>query len=215
MNSKYSYASFANYSPRGKSDHSIKSQKLCGQIKAGNEFTSKSALKNFNTPNAQVLQQFLNPNVTLIPVPRSAPLAKNALWPAKVIADVLVSNGYGYETRVMLERISPLPKSSTVPGHVRPNIYEHKNSLKLNADMIELDEITLVDDVITKGSTTVACADLLAEHFIGVKIRVFAMFRTIGLPTQPEIEKVVDPFVGTIIGYESGKSCREDPQSRN
>ncbi len=211
MNSKYSYASFANYSPRGISDPSVKSRKLCGQIKAGKEFTSKSALKYFNTPKAQVLQQFLNSNVTLVPVPRSAPLAKNALWPAKVIADVLVSNGYGCEARAIIERISPLPKSSTVPGHERPLIHEHKKSLKLNADMFELDEITLVDDVITKGSTIVASADLLAEHFIGAKIRVFAMFRTLGF--QTEIEKVVDPFVGTIIGYESRKSFREDSQS--
>ena len=68
-------------------------------------------------------------------------------------------------------------------------------------------EITLVDDVLTMGRTMCACANVLAEKFPDVKIRAFAMIRTQGF--VDDIEKILDPSVGKIIGYSSGKAHRE------
>ena len=79
--------------------------------------------------------------------------------------------------------------------------------MQVNADMLAPDQITLVDDVLTKGSTTVACANLLQERFPGATIRIFAMMRTQGF--VDDIEKIVDPSVGTIIGHASGRPFRD------
>ncbi len=207
MASEYHYGTFANYSPRGTSELSVQSRTLCASIKAGKIFTIKSALNYLAGPGAQVLQPFLNQVVILVPVPRSAPLAKNALWPAKVIADVLVSNGYGREMRTLIKRTVAVPKSSASPAAARPLIPKHMDSKQVHADLFQLNTITLVDDVLTKGATTVACANLLQAQFPAAKIRIFAMIRTQGLIEK--IEKIVDPSVGKIIGHNSGKSYRE------
>ena len=167
----------------------------------------ESALPHLAKPEAEVLQPFLNPGITLVPVPRSAPLTENAVWPSKVIADVLLANGYGGEVRALIERVTAVRKSSTAPAAERPSIPEHMASMQVNADMLAPDQITLVDDVLTKGSTTVACANLLQERFPDATIRIFAMMRTQGF--VDDIEKIVDPSVGTIIGHASGKPFRD------
>lgn len=206
MPSEYHYGTFANYSPRGKSELSEKSRKICGKIKAGSRCTISSALKYLAKGEARCLQPFLNPNVTLVPVPRSAPLAVNALWPAKVIADVLVANSYGREVRALIKRTKAVRKSSTSSAGARPLIPEHMASMQVHVDMFRPDTITLVDDVLTKGSTTMACANLLQKSFPAATIRIFAMIRTQGL--VDDIEKIVDPSIGTIIGHDSGKPYR-------
>ena len=183
------------------------SRAICGRIKNGDGALIKRALKYLEKHDIQVLQPFLNSRVTLVPVPRSAPLPHNALWPAKVIADVLESNGFGREVRALIERTVAVRKSSTSPANERPLITEHMASMQVRADMLPPDAITLVDDVLTKGSTTVACANLLQECFPNATIRVFAMIRTQGLVN--EIERIADPSTGTIIGYDSGRPYRD------
>ena len=207
MASEYHYGTFANYSPRGTSELSAESRNICGRIKGGDAAVINSALQYLKKRNIQVLQPFLNSRVTLVPVPRSAPLPENALWPAKVIADVLAFNGYGREVRVLIERTVAVQKSSTSPASERPLIPEHMASMQVHVDMLPPDTITLVDDVLTKGSTAVACANLLQERFPAATIRVFAMIRTQGL--VDEIERIADPSIGTIISYDSGKPYRD------
>ncbi|MCY4463471.1 MAG: hypothetical protein OXC26_24215 [Albidovulum sp.] len=126
--------------------------------------------------------------------------------PGKVVADVLASNGYGREVRALIERTVAVRKSSTSQPANRPLIPEHMASLRVYVDMLPPDAITLVDYVLTKGSTAVACANLLQERFPAATIRIFAMIRTQGL--IDEIKKIADPSIGTIIGYDSGKPYR-------
>ena len=65
--------------------------------------------------------------------------------------------------------------------------------------------ITIVDDVVTKGATLLAAASLVAEAYPDAEVRAFALIRTMGL--VPEIDKIVDPVVGTIklIGSEADR----------
>jgi len=63
-----------------------------------------------------------------------------------------------------------------------------------------------VDDVLTMGRTSFACAELLRDVCPDAEIRIFAMIRTQGL--QEDIERIVDPATGIIIGYPSGKTHR-------
>ena len=83
MPSEYAYGTFANFSPRGTSALSLRSRKACGRIKAGSTEQMESALPHLAKPEAEVLHPFLNPDITLVPVPRSAPLTENAVWPSK------------------------------------------------------------------------------------------------------------------------------------
>lgn len=132
---------------------------------------------------------------------------EGALWPSKLIADVLQENGLGSSVWPCIERIQPLRRSSKSAPEHRPNVQEHYETLQVTSDLLHPLEITLVDDVLTKGTTTYACFLRLKERFPDSIIRVFAMFRTLGL--VGEIDVVVEPTVGKITHFASGKVYRD------
>ncbi|MCP4407316.1 MAG: hypothetical protein GY807_06050 [Gammaproteobacteria bacterium] len=161
-------------------------------------------------PEAQVLQPFLNPKVTLVPAPRSAPLAQGALWPAKVIADILAGGGYGSSVLPAIDRVTAVKKSSSSSKAAgRPLIHEHVASMRVNpgGGLFPPEQITIVDDVLTMGRMSAACAELLRCAYPEAEIRMFAMIRTQGMVEN--IDKIFDPSVGVITAYDSGKSHRE------
>lgn len=207
MPSEFPYGTFANFSPRGTSEPSQRSRRIKDAIKAGRVSQIEKAIPSLGRPAAAVLQPFLNPDVTLVPVPRSAPLREDALWPSLVISEVLQAAGYGRAVSPLLTRITAVRKSSTAPASERPLIHEHKESLEVRADLLAPEQITLVDDVLTMGRTTAACAELLQVQYPNSTIRIFAMLRTQGL--VEDIDTVLDPSVGIIRTYPSGKCFRE------
>lgn len=208
MLSELPYATFANYSPRGASELSQRSRNICGHIKAGKAELIRSAVPRLQGPDAAVIAPFLNPHATLVPVPRSAPLADGALWPAKVIADILAEAGLGANVLPCVQRATAVRKSSSSPAKERPSVAEHYESLGVTPQLIRPAQITLVDDVLTQGRTMIACALRLAEAFPDAEIRCFAMIRTLGFVEN--FDKIVDPSVGVIHYYEnSGKTFRE------
>ena len=207
MPSSYKYGTFANYSPRGSSELSKQSRGTCGAIKAGRVDIIASAIPHLMNPKAAVLLPFLGPDVTLVPAPRSAPLAEGALWPAKVICDVLHEHGFGQEVQTYLRRTKAVPRSSNSPAAERPLVPVHMESIEAERPFFVPDKITIVDDVLTMGRTSFACAELLQAVCPHAEIRIFAMIRTQGL--QDDIEKIVDPSVGLVVGYPSGKTHRD------
>jgi hypothetical protein len=198
------YGTFANYSPRGNSELSQRSRRLRGAIKAGREPVIRSAFPFLKA--AGVLEPFLNPAVTLVPVPRSAPLAEGALWPSKVIADLLIEGGFGGEVLPCIRRVSAVQRSASARPEDRPLWPTHYDSLVVEAQLIKPAQITLVDDVLTMGRTTYACAQRIREAFPHADVRIFAMMRTLGF--LPDIDALVDPSIGTVTGYPSGKTHR-------
>lgn len=187
---------------------SQKSRNICGGIKSGKVALIQSAVPHLTSAAAAPLAPFLNQDVTLVPVPRSAPLTDGALWPAKVIADVLLEAGLGGDVLPCIERVTAVRKSSSSPANERPLVHEHYDSLGVVEELMRPAQITFVDDVLTMGRTMFACALRVHEVYPDAEIRAFAMVRTLGL--VPDIDTIVDPATGTITYYQmSGKTHRE------
>lgn len=201
------YGTLANYSPKGNSELSEQSRNICGAIKAGKTDTLNRAIVHLKDAKSDILRSFLNSEVTLVPVPRSAPLTEGGLWPAMLIAEILQLNGFGKDILPLLRRTSAIRKSSYSPANERPLINEHIESFQVEMVLANPTQITLIDDVLTMGRTMCACAQILSDKFPDAKIRAFAMIRTQGF--IPNIATIVEPSKGKITGYDSGKSHRE------
>lgn len=63
-------------------------------------------------------------------------------------------------------------------------------------EMLQSDQITLIDDVVTLGRTSYACAQKLHETCPDMKIKLFALMRTKGL--TPDIDVFIEPSVNAI-----------------
>jgi orotate phosphoribosyltransferase len=79
---------------------------------------------------------------------------------------------------------------------MRPSVDLHFESLRMSTAAIQPAGIVLVDDVITLGRTMLAAAARAREAFPQVRIRGFALLRTIGLDSG--IERVLEPCRGEI-----------------
>lgn len=123
-----------------------------------------------------LLGEILNPNVTLVPMPRFAPLLKNAVWGPRTICVQLVENGLAREWQPLIERVAAIDKSAYVKNPAnRPSPYRHGETMNAIASTVAPDELVLVDDVITKGATFAGAAARLMEVYPGVPIRAFAI----------------------------------------
>lgn len=139
---------------------------------------------------------FFGNDVTVVPAPRSAPHVTGGLWPGHVIASSLVRSRLAREVLPLVRRIRAVPKSAFAAPGERPTLETHYNSIEADTQLIAPTRILLVDDVVTRGRTLLACARRLHYSYPEAEIRCFALVRTRGL--QPDIERILDPCVGRI-----------------
>ena len=198
MRSSIDFASLLVYSPRGNSDTSRRSRDICYRIKDGSdEVVSRAAelvVKNLNADG--LLAPFFGDNITLVPTPRSAPLLEGQLWPAERICRALHEQGAAPHIERLLRREVPVPKSAIAGPGERPSPETHYETIVIDPQLAAPPYITVVDDVVTRGSTLIAAVSLLAEHFPESEVRGFAVVRTMGL--VPDIERIHTPVAGTI-----------------
>ena len=200
--SKVRFGSFLAYSPRGTSADSVLSRKIAYGIKNGTAGYIKYAVSRLLAEMAagkcaDLLQEVLGKDVLVVPCPRSSLLVPGALWPAKVICDELVSQGLARESAAIVQRVTAVPKSSTAGAGARPKPLDHIKSMKV-VDQTDFapERITIIDDVITRGSTLLAAASHIQHVFPEAELRVFAMVRTTGL--TPDVGKILDPVIGEV-----------------
>lgn len=189
------FGAFLAYSPRGSSNISSESRSVCHGVKNGNEALLRRIVEKMvaePTPSG-----FLGPEVTLVPCRRSAPLVANALWPAALIARALVERGLGKEVHPILTRTRAVPKSSFQARGHRPSAWTHFDTVAAERTLLTSPtRLVVVDDVVTKGSMLLAAVSRVKEAYPLADVGAFALVRTLGL--QREIDRVVDPCVGTI-----------------
>lgn len=202
--SSLTFASFLNYSPRGRSEISQSSKAFALKLKANrvvvpaSRTTAAEYLVSRIAPEQPggSLAEYFRAADALVPVPTSAVSKPGTVWPALEIANALVAAGFGCEVVQMLGRRQPMRKSAYAPAGGRPTIEEHLDSLSVHGSVSLKDRIVLVDDLITKGTTLFAAFMALRRIEPTREIVAFAAMRTLGL--QPEIDRIAEPVVGQI-----------------
>lgn len=153
------------------------------------------------------LRDAFGPEVTLVPVPRSSPLRAGFLWPAEQICVCLLAEGLGRDIQRCLVRTRPVPRARIAATGQRSNPPEHYDSTNVRVPGIHppLHRITLVDDVITRGSTFMGMVPRLQAAYPEVTIVCFALVRTVSMG---EVETILAPTEGTIT-YREGQLVRQ------
>jgi hypothetical protein len=211
--SELEFGSFLQYAPRGTTNVSRSSKTVCSAIKNDFQISIRSADGKASfvwaiqkaverieqtRPKFPLLDTFFGPDRILIPVPRSAPFrVSDALWPARRICDELVARGLGAAVMPALIRHTAVTKSATAPKGCRPMPPDHFRSTSLASELplFSQKKITIVDDVITRGSTFIGMSPHVAAAFPDHDIRCFALVRTISVG---DVETLEAPAAGSI-----------------
>lgn len=204
------YATLLQYSPRGKAQVSVRSQKVTGAIKGGRLEKYKARIIEIISENQNTLGPFLNQDVTLVPAPRSSPIRDFDLWPSLEIAKLLEAFKLG-KVSTCLFRSHAIKKSSLCHGaDDRPSITEQYNSLAVKDDVPSAN-ITIIDDVLTLGRTSFSGAWRLSDKFPNATIRVFSLIRTRGLG-ENTIDQILNVQMGNITYNSVSGRCKiHDP----
>ena len=172
---RFRYLTFLRYSPRGTSENAQRSRVIMGKYKNADEEHITHLAKRIKGEGKSVFFD----NAILVPIPRSASQMTDAVYPTKTIAEVFVKNGIGKGASVLLERFKAIAKSrDQYTAATRNKVPDHLNSIKVTSALIDTPTIILVDDVLTLGRTSMACALLLKKAYQDKEIKIFCPFRT-------------------------------------
>lgn len=213
--SQLNFASFLSYASKGQTVRSQQSKHFTLLVKNdGFAFDERGNPVNAIDHSVRRLADCLAdcpflrhcfpPGTSLIPAPRRSPLVKGALWPARRICQAMVGCGLGSAILPSLVRVMPSAKSATAQH--RPSPSEHYRTTEVHhPPLLALPaRITVVDDVLTRGSTFVGMYARLRETYPAAEIHCFALIRT---HSPGEILTMLDPREGTI-SFEPPNSFR-------
>jgi hypothetical protein len=209
------FAAFLQYRPRSDDEASRRSQRIRDAVKSdgfillrtgSGQIEQRRAINYYVQTIARrisefpFLQNYLGPGVILVPVPRSSPMReKAALWPARRICEELVNAGLGSAVVPMLERVDAVQKSAFAGPGMRPKPDAHRRSTRVDSEQDletqKAENITLVDDFVTRGSTFLGMQPLVAYAFPLHTVRCFALIRT---ESYNPISEVLHPVEGTL-----------------
>lgn len=203
------FGSLLVYAPQGTSEPSVQSQQVARHIKnCRTTYIRRVGLRFRECFERGLFRDMLGPEVALVPVPRSPPGVKDMLWPALRICEELRERGLGEDVERLLERHRAVAKSAlTSRGAERPSPDEHEASLRCVSVLKQArGHITIVDDVVTRGSTLLGCAWTLARCFPDATIRALAVVRTM---SGHEVEEILAPIDDGRIYMRAGVPRRE------
>lgn len=135
-------------------------------------------------------------NQILVPTPNSSLTRPGTLWVPQRLANPLKRKGLGQSVVECLKRAKPLRKAATSAAADRPTAREQYESMEVQKELSDHDEILLIDDVVTRGAMLIGAANKLADAYPNSRIRAFAAIRTISDPS--DFRSIYTPCMGTI-----------------
>lgn len=203
------FASFLVYAPRPSVECARNSLKVRNGVKFDTHGIIALAAKRIvERWDEDLLGSFLGPNVLLVPAPRSSPIVAGTLWPSARICDELVARNLGSEFRPLIRRELSIKKSATAER--RPTALQHIDTLRpaVETSDYSAESITIVDDIVTTGTTLLACASVISQALPNVPVRAFALVRTLSSP-DTHIGEFIDPCKGSIeLAHSTGLTRR-------
>ena len=154
---------------------------------------------------------FLGPEITLVPAPGHAPrLSDDQEWATRSIAQAMEAKNLG-TMRPWLKRTEAVQKSAYAAPGERPTWKDHQETIEVTGhpDLLPPECVTVVDDVVTTGSTLYACVRLLEQRFPDTKVQAFAAVRT--MSDVPNIQHPIDPVQGEIVLLPGGDRTKRSP----
>lgn len=211
--SDLSFISLLQYAPRGTAPVSQVSRTVTYTIKNDGFIGATRVIAHAARRVAEqreafpFLQACFGPHVTVVPMPRSHPRRAGFLWPAERICEALRAEGLCSDILRCLERIRPVHHASIAASGQRPTPPEHYDSVAVRSPgpLSDPEQITLVDDVITRGSSFVGIVPRLHQAYPDATIRCFAVVRTL---STGEVHEILAPTEG-VITYRDGLLRRQ------
>lgn len=151
---------------------------------------------------------FFSETTILVPIPNSTLMQKDSLWIPYELAKEFEIQKLGI-VQILLTRKQPIQKSAYSQTRQRPSYAEQFATLEVPDSLNQPENIVLIDDVITSGTTIGACYKKLHEKFPYTKIRAFASIRT--MSGQSKFMKIEDPCLGKIKYYDHYTHCFREP----
>lgn len=156
-------------------------------------------------------------DAVLVPAPRSAPFPagleiplrgteRDFLWVPRRICQQLVEARLAAAWAPLLVRKAKVTKSAGAGIGDRPLPALHAESMAVTSQSTAASRFVIVDDVVTRGATLLACASLLQERYPGADISGFALLRTISNPS--EFSQILQPVKGAIELRPGGDTIR-------
>lgn len=185
----------------------LKVNRVVRSISGADETAAELIARRIRERAESFTNEFLVEDTTLVPVPRSGLLHKDALWPALEIAEGLRAEGFGRAVLSCLKRITAVSKAATSRPEERPKARAHFESIEIEGPLDLPAKITLVDDVVTRGAQLFGAAWKIWSVRPDIEIRAFAVIRTIS--DAKDFSTLAAPCTGRIEWKD--EECRRRP----
>lgn len=190
--------------PQSDADREAREVILTGIKQAKPRHLQRVAERLAALPDDHPVRRLVPTHAVLVPAPRSVPLAKGALWPALQIAAALRAAGVGTQVLPLLDRNEPVRRSTGArAGADREPPLRHFETIRpTSLTHITVPEprthYVIIDDVVTTGSTMLACASHLAAFAPESTVTAFAVARAERATAFTEPQEMFSPTVQTI-----------------